>query len=166
MRISTLDSTAASKLKHSEVVVNGFDKAALLTNTIGSAQKAAARYPEGLAARRQKIHTLGETLPPPDIEPTQLRKMCALCHKQFPASALQSTVAIQTLQVLRDKLQIEANFPFDDDHALSRYYRVPVCAFCAQFFDPDAPDGLTARPYEGVPITGYQAFFDDRFPDR
>lgn len=35
-----------------------------------------------------------------------------------------------------------------------------------QFFDPDTEDGLTASPYEGMPITGYQAFFDDRFPDR
>jgi hypothetical protein len=35
-----------------------------------------------------------------------------------------------------------------------------------QFFDPDTEDGLTESPYEGMPITGYQAFFDDRFPDR
>lgn len=46
VRISTSSSSATSKLKHSETVVNAFDKDALLTSTIGSAQKEAAKYPE------------------------------------------------------------------------------------------------------------------------
>jgi hypothetical protein len=104
-----------------------------------------ATSPGQLAARRKKIHTLGEHLPPADIEPTHLRKMCTLCHHQFPASALRSTVAIQTLKTLRDKLEIDANFAFDEEHALSRYYRVPVCAFCSQVTVKAAAPGTCTR---------------------
>jgi hypothetical protein len=52
------------------------------------------------------------------------------------------------------------------DNTISMFNVVRVCAFCAQYFDPDFPGGIAApqRQLEAVSKSGMVPFFDNRYP--
>lgn len=53
------------------------------------------------------------------------------------------------------------------DQSISMFNFVRVCAFCAQFFDPDFPDGIASPRRELEAPTSSSAlfnFFDSRYP--
>ena len=40
------------------------------------------------------------------------------------------------------------------DQSITMYNLVNVCAFCAQYFDPDFPDGIASPQREHVDVSG------------
>jgi hypothetical protein len=88
------------------------------------------------------------------------KKICSLCNVQFPKDAISSHVLYKHIIDLRrrwdpslvsDKVQLlEQN--------MSMYNLVPVCVFCAQYFDPDFPDGIAMPIRKAAP--GKRTLFD------
>lgn len=75
--------------------------------------------------------------PPPDITPRLPHKTCAVCLFQFPGDALIESVTVKSLANLFTRL----NLPPDKyttrlDFGMNKFYRIPICVFCNQLFDP------------------------------
>ena len=133
------------------------------------AKTVALAYRKSMHARRKKLKKLKDSLPEPDITPQYVRKPCGFCFYLFPADSFKTSVTIQTMGTLMHKLGVAGQDRFDqriEAGAVSKYYRIEVCAFCSQFFDPDAPNGLARSNPPEHESAGYQQFFDDRYPDR
>lgn len=87
--------------------------------------------------RREHQEQMRLAAPPPDITPRLPHKTCAVCLFQFPGDALIESVTVKSLANLFTRL----NLPPDKyttrlDFGMNKFYRIPICVFCNQLFDP------------------------------
>ena len=123
-------------------------------------------YIEEQDARRERMRQIHkETAVEPSIHPALNRKNCSLCLLTFPTDALVESATVKCLKEFSDKQGVTfEKFGLGvPDSSLLMQHRVPICAFCAQFFNPDAEGGLAVVKHRKRNM--YEAFFDDCFPD-
>ncbi|KAJ8599573.1 hypothetical protein CTAYLR_004667 [Chrysophaeum taylorii] len=71
------------------------------------------------------------------------RKPCGLCLARFPPEAMDVTVAQNLVSILLRRFGLDADTLSARGASANKLFtRLPVCRFCAQFFDCDQPDGL------------------------
>lgn len=135
--------------------------------------------------RIERQKELAATARKPSIASKEQRRICGLCQLDFDTSALATTVSVSSLFSLLQRMERTDVAPKYETRlsssAMSKFQRVQLCAFCSQFFDPDAPDGLALRagPFKASKSTNSKAargyigrgeeivpFFDERYPDR
>lgn len=111
----------------------------------------------------RKIHK--ETALEPKIRPALNRKNCSLCLLSFPIDALIESVTVKTLKELSKSWGVTfQKFGLGvPDSAILMQHRVPVCALCSQFFDPDSTTGI--RKVKAKKRINFEEFFDDAYPD-
>ena len=114
--------------------------------------------------RRERMNELLKQAKTPEVSPNLNRRNCSLCLLSFPMDAIISSVTVKNLKSLSKKWKTPFQ-KFSDgvsDSSLLMQHRIPVCAFCSQFFDPDSLSGLTS--YKRKKRVHYVAFFDDAYP--
>ena len=86
---------------------------------------------------------------PAEIAPLVQYKSCGLCVRKFPIEALTGSVSVASMSVLLSKWHLSVakfNARLESSN-LSKYHRISLCVFCAQFFDgPSAQQAY--RPVE------------------
>eukprot|EP00981_Chlorochromonas_danica_P004376 scaffold875_cov183-Ochromonas_danica.AAC.3 len=79
-----------------------------------------------------------------ELTAVDFHRLCALCELRFPRSAVEMQVLRKHIVTLRTSW--DPNLVSKEvrslDNTISMYNLVYVCVFCAQFFDPDFPDGI------------------------
>ena len=123
-------------------------------------------YVNKIDARKERMRELHKRVAAvPKIHPALNRKNCSLCLLSFPLDALVSSVTIKCLKELSKSWgvtfqKLGLGVP---ESSLLMQHRVPVCAMCSQFFDPDSRTGLAAtKKKKRMRIVPY---FDDAYPD-
>jgi len=101
-------------------------------------------------------------------------RICSLCLRKYPKRSIRTSVLLKHVITLRkswDKSLIPDKMELLED-GMGMYNLVPVCAYCAQFFDPDWAGGI-AYPMKQVVEEGKigdehkkkkPIFYDTRFP--
>ena len=124
-------------------------------------------YVNEMDARKERMRELhARVAVTPKINPALNRKNCSLCLLSFPLDALGSSVTIKCLKELSKSWgvtfqKLGLGIP---NSSLLMQHRVPICAFCSQFFDPDSKTGLAkTKKKKRMKLTPY---FDDAYPDQ
>ena len=116
--------------------------------------------------RREKQRTMMSDVEPAEIAPLVQYKSCGLCVRKFPIEALTGSVSVASMSVLLSKWHLSVakfNARLESSN-LSKYHRISLCVFCAQFFDPDKPDGLARTHAQPEERSNFVPFFDDLYP--
>ncbi len=123
-------------------------------------------YVEELERRRERMAEIHKNAEKPTLQPALNRKNCSLCLLSFPLDAMVTSCTVKCLKNLSKRWGVEfQKFGLGvSDTALLMQHRVPVCAFCAQFFDPDDKDGLAT--FKEEKRRKFEIFFDDAYPER
>lgn len=79
-----------------------------------------------------------------EMNAIDFHRVCALCEVRFPRSAVEMKVVRKHIVKLRTSWDptLVSKEVRSLDNTISMYNLVYVCVFCAQFFDPDFPDGI------------------------
>jgi len=120
-------------------------------------------------ARRRRQRELASKAADPDVEPRSTHRLCGLCRLAFAGDSFPASCSLKVLSNLFKRWGAAAqlrSFGAKLTGNVSQYHRLPLCTFCAQFVDPDRPDGLASRA--GAPrataTAGFTPFYDDRYP--
>ena len=124
-------------------------------------------FRDAAEARRKLQRDLERHVPQPSLRPTMVeRKSCGLCQSKFPSNSFAASYShAVVVRLLRRFGVSDEQLARRGADSNRRTQRDPVCVFCSQFFDPDAPDGL-APPLDASARTAvtFEPFFDSRFP--
>lgn len=79
-----------------------------------------------------------------ELNAIDFHRVCALCELRLPRSAVEIKVLRKHIVRLRTAWDpaLVSKEVRSLDNTISMYNLVYVCLFCAQFFDPDFPDGI------------------------
>ncbi|RYH28890.1 hypothetical protein EON65_10485 [archaeon] len=79
-----------------------------------------------------------------ELNAIDFHRVCALCELRLPRSAVEIKVLRKHIVKLRTAWDpaLVSKEVRSLDNTISMYNLVYVCLFCAQFFDPDFPDGI------------------------
>lgn len=96
-------------------------------------------------------------------------KSCGLCLIKFHVDKFANTVVRKLIVAFLRRRGLGVRDTFIASHPSTIFSkRLPICNFCAQFFDCDQPDGLAIeKRRESVPGNeAFEPFFDLRYPNR
>lgn len=101
-------------------------------------------YSEVASKRRQLQREALRRAPKANPEPTRTYRSCGLCRAHFPLKSLPAaTASRRAIGVFlagagaspRERVRVSGG-------PMRGLHRLPLCIFCAQFFDPDIPGGV------------------------
>lgn len=121
-------------------------------------------YVQEQERRHNRMIEIHKKVEPPTVSPALNRRNCSLCLRSFPMDAIVSSVTVKNLKNLSKKWAVEFQ-KFGggiSESALLMQHRIPVCAFCSQFFDPDSLSGISS--YKRKKRKNYESYYDDAYP--